>query len=488
MKIRFVLCLVPLFVACQEVEQPTTVLTQEQWNEVKKYILDTAPTPKYPVGANFDNKIELIGFDVEEPLEAGKKTTFTWYWKALEDIDENWKVFVHFDSKAKRFRQNLDHVPVKNMYETSRWKKGQIVKDVQEVTLQGNFPAGKATPYIGWYRGKTRLKVSNDVPTDGDSQPRVVGPTLMVKGKGGATEEKEASKPKYALKPVGADDFTLEMDGKLDEEIWRRIAPMHLQPFGQADKQTTWVKAFLTDDHLIIGAHLDDKNVWGTLKNRDDETWKEEVLEFFLDPNGDGKEYLELQVTPRNTVFDAKFAERLGTTKQPRDAQINEAKAWNLEGLETAVHVEGTLDNTSDEDQFWSVELKLPLAQIPGLAGKKPNVNDVWAMNFYRFDRPKEGVTFAYAWSTGPRGDFHQVDKFGEAKITTPLDVRRPVVTPEMIQQMRRNIDLKVRPDPNALRMPRNMPVPPKPGEVQQVEAKPIPAKPAPKSEPKKQN
>jgi len=189
------------------------------------------------------------------------------------------------------------------------------------------------------------------------------------------------------------------------------------------------------------------------------------VLEFFLDPDGDGKDYLELQITPRNVVFDARFAQRLGTGDTPREAQIAAAKAWNLEGLETAVHVEGTLGNPSDEDQFWSVEMKLPLAKLPGLEGKAPQTNDTWALNFYRFDRPKEGVTWAYAWSTGPRGDFHQVDKFGEAKIASKLDVRRPVVTPEMIQQMRRNIDLKVRPEPGALRVPANLPTPeaPKP-------------------------
>merc|ERR1711974_65520 len=66
--------------ACQEVEQPTTVLTQEQWNEVKSNILSKAPEPQYKVGAQFDDKIELIGFDVTEPIAAGKPATFTWYW------------------------------------------------------------------------------------------------------------------------------------------------------------------------------------------------------------------------------------------------------------------------------------------------------------------------------------------------------------------------------------------------------------------------
>lgn len=461
MKIRHatLLAALPLFAACQEVEQPTTVLTQEQWNEVKQYILETAPEPRYKIGANFDNKIELIGFDVDEPLAAGKKTTFTWYWRALADVTENWKVFVHFDSAVKPFRQNLDHVPVRNMFETGRWKKGQIVKDVQEVTIQANFPAGKATPYIGFYRADKRLPVANDVPKTTEAQPRVIGPTLMITGKAGAADTAAADKPKYSLRPATAEDVAeIVIDGKLDEEIWSKVPPARLAPFGNAEKQQTTVKMLLAPDALYVAAQMEDRHIWGTLKNRDDETWREEVLEMFLDPDGNGEDYLELQITPHNTIFDARFATRLGTGSGTREEQIAAAKAWNLEGLVSAVHIEGTLDDPSDQDQSWSVELRLPLASIPGLADKTPAAGDAWAVNFYRFDRPQDGTTWAYAWSTAPRGDFHQVDKFGVAEVTRPVDLKRPVVTPEMLQQMRRNIDLKVRPELKNL----NAPAPPK--------------------------
>lgn len=442
--------------ACQEVEQPTTVLTQEQWNEVKQYILDEAPEPKFKIGANFDNKIELVGFDVEEPVEAGKKATFTWYWKALDDVGESWKIFVHFDSAVKPFRQNLDHVPVRDMYETSRWKKGQVIKDVQEVMIQADFPVGKATPYIGFYRGDKRLPLANEVPKTDEPQPRVIGPTLMVRGKAGATSNAPTEKPRYGIRTMSeAEIDTLQIDGKIDEQLWTKIPPIRMAPFGTAERQTTWMKAFITEKSLVVAAHMDDKHIWGTLKNRDDETWREEVLEMFLDPDGDGKDYMELQITPLNTVFDARFPTRLGTGEGTRTEQIAAAKAWNLEGLETAVHVEGTTNDDSDQDQSWSVEMRMPLAQIPGLEAKSPQPGDKWALNFYRFDRPQNGTTWAYAWSTAPRGDFHQVDKFGSGEITASVDLKRPVVTPEMLKQMRKNIDLKVRPALKGTKVPK---------------------------------
>jgi hypothetical protein len=220
------------------VEQPKTVLTQEQWNEVKQYILEEAPDPRFKVGANFDGKIELIGFDVEDPVEAGKKTTFTWYWRALSDLGENWKVFVHFDSAVKPFRQNLDHVPVRDMYDTSRWKKGQVIKDVQEVVIQADFPVGKATPYIGFFRGESRLPVSNDVPKTDEPQPRVIGPTID--GARARAARRSHHLHRYRATRSGPPPKKLSasssIDGKIDEAMWAKIQPLRLSPFGNAER------------------------------------------------------------------------------------------------------------------------------------------------------------------------------------------------------------------------------------------------------------
>jgi hypothetical protein len=54
------------------------------------------------------------------------------------------------------------------------------------------------------------------------------------------------------------------------------------------------------------------------------------------------------------------------------------------------------------------------------------------------------------------------VDKFGTAKVTGVIDLSRPVVTPQMLKQVRKNIDLKVRPTPKAMKMPNKIPLPPK--------------------------
>ncbi len=90
-----------------------------------------------------------------------------------------------------------------------------------------------------------------------------------------------------------------------------------------------------------------------------------------------------------------------------------------MEGLETAVSIDGTLNEDGDEDRSWTIEMKLPFASTPGLSGP-PKKGDTWALNLYRFDRPGKKGARAYAWSTGPRGDFHEVSKFGALTFAGP--------------------------------------------------------------------
>lgn len=419
-----------LLTGCQDVSEPKIVLTQAQWKEVEKHILKEEPSPQHKLNVNYGNEIELIGFDVEPAeLEAGKQATFTWYWKALKAPSKNWEVFIHFDAKDKPLRQGLDHHPVDGLFKTSLWKKGQIIKDIQTVTIREDFPTTDAVPYIGLYHGNgvdARLMIVNGAEKTEDR--RAVGPTLKVKGGKGAVKADARNKPQtppiYSPAKWTAEQVKgLELDGKIEEELWASVPTAKLEPFGKGQNQATWAKIAYTDDALYIAAHLEDGHIWGNLKDRDSSTWKEEVFELFLDTNRDGKDYLELQVTPNNVVFDANFKTRLGTGEGSTEEQIKAASAWNYEGLVSAVHVDGTLNDVEKEDKFWSVELKLPFAALPGADGGKAPANGTsWALNMYRFDRPTKEQSFAYAWSRLTRGTFHDVPKFGVLRFGSTID------------------------------------------------------------------
>jgi hypothetical protein len=122
-------------------------------------LLSTAPTPRHPVGAIFDN-IELLGYDVSpEPMTRGGRARVTVYYRATEDIQDDWQVFVHMEDQARVLtRFNVDHFPANGRLHTNSWKKGDVVKDEFSFT----FPTGTSALEIwtGFYQEEARLPLT----------------------------------------------------------------------------------------------------------------------------------------------------------------------------------------------------------------------------------------------------------------------------------------------------------------------------------------
>ncbi len=405
--------------ACKGGQETTTTLTQAQWEEVKANITTQAPADlPFPVGANYGDKVELIGLSVDPPSpRPGQEMTVTYWWRALAEMDVNWQVFVHFDvTGAQPARQGLDHHPVRDLYQTTRWQPGQIIKDVQKVTLRPNYPGGQATFWIGLWNPadgqRLPLKNGDKVPNDNDN--RVKATTIRVDGPAPAKNAPATPPPTLVAAPLQG---TITLDGKLDEPAWAQAAPTpHFGGTrggpGQPGGDNT-ARVLYDDQHLYIALQGADRDVWGDLTERDSDTWTQEVFEVFIDPEGDQRDYLELQVTPRGTVFDARFPVKLGRGEGSVEAQIQAARAWNS-GLEVGVFVDGTLNKRDDEDRGWSVELKLPLQDVPGTP---PRPGTTWKLNLYRFDAPRDAEgkpTGQVAWSWTPsHGSFHNIERFG---------------------------------------------------------------------------
>jgi len=84
---------------------------------------------------------------------------------------------------------------------------------------------------------------------------------------------------------------------------------------------------------------------------------------------------------------------------------------WNLEGLKTAVSVDGTINNDKDRDRGWTVELALPWSSLAILAkgdngSVPPLANDTWRMDFSRFNQYKEAqpANDSGGWAWSPHG------------------------------------------------------------------------------------
>ena len=142
----------------------------EDQNFLARFVLDEAPRVQHPVGARFEDKIELIGYDLELPHDgyvgAGESFTITWYFRALAPVPGSYKAFVHVDGRGQRM--NGDHDPVDGKYPVRLWDQGDVVVDVQELSVPANYRPGSYTFFVGFYSGNGRLSVVEGPKDDAD--------------------------------------------------------------------------------------------------------------------------------------------------------------------------------------------------------------------------------------------------------------------------------------------------------------------------------
>jgi hypothetical protein len=223
----------------------------------------------------------------------------------------------------------------------------------------------------------------------------------------------------------------ITIDGKLDDPAWKD-APWS-EPFVdiEGDKKpkpryTTRVKMLWDDDCLYIAAELEEPHVWATLTTHDSYIFHDDNdFEVFLDPDRDNHLYAELEMNALNTTWDLLLTKPYRDRGRPIDA-------WEIAGLKTAVHVDGTLNDPSDTDRGWTIEIAWPwkglkqLAKVP----MPPRDGDRWHINFSRVQWQHEIVGGKYLqlkekeednWVWSPQGivDMHRPERWGNLVFST---------------------------------------------------------------------
>lgn len=159
------------------------------------------------------------------------------------------------------------------------------------------------------------------------------------------------------------------------------------------------------DEALYVAVSIDDPLLRAPGMNQDDHLWEHDCLELMIDPDGDGERYIELQISPRNVVFDTWF----DTYRSPQPVGHVE---WSS-GMRTAVHLRGTVDDES-ADEGYDVELAIPWTAfgIAGMSGDAPAAGSEYRFQLYVLDARSDGQ-LGVGWSAPLVGDFHVPARFG---------------------------------------------------------------------------
>ncbi len=214
------------------------------------------------------------------------------------------------------------------------------------------------------------------------------------------------------------------IDGKLDEKTWRH-APWS-EPFVDIEgaskplpRHATRMKMLWDAKHLYIAANLNEPHIQASLTGHDAVIFHDNDFEVFIDPDGDNRNYFEFEINALDTGWD------LFLDKPYRDGGTAD-NAWSISNLRTAVSLRGTINNPSDRDDGWSVEIAIPWSAFNyrSATTKPPASGDTWRMNFsrvqWRFDiiegayRKPEGIK-EDNWVWSPQGiiNMHAPERWG---------------------------------------------------------------------------
>lgn len=397
MRIRLaVLCFVSLLPSCRDeqagpkprVQSPPGAAEMRQAQPIE------GPLPELSFrsgGSWASGAVTYLGSVVEpQKPKAGERVTLRHYFRADGEVHGAYRFFVHvLDGDTQQQIANLDHEfragPL------GSWPKGKVMEDAH--SFQMPEYAGAIELAVGFWNDDGRLSVDANQFAAGEN--RVRGPRFEA----AKVALPEYVVPKAAKAPV--------IDGKLDDEIWKRAPEAVLVGSfdGRPTTKKTTVRLLWDDENLYVAFWAEDGDAWGTFRKKDDPIYNEDACEIFIDADGDGATYNELQVSPHNVNFDASFVSRR--------SDLAKAMQWES-GMQTAVFVKGSLDDDSDRDEYWSAEMRIPLKGLTQVPRLPPRPGDRWRFNAYRLEHLRRRTQIeGQAFSPLFVGDFHALPRFG---------------------------------------------------------------------------
>lgn len=179
-------------------------------------------------------------------------------------------------------------------------------------------------------------------------------------------------------------DRKINIDGRLNEQTWKKAPWTSSFVDIEGDKkplplQETRAKMLWDDEYLYIAAQIEEEHIWAYQDKKDQIVYLENDFEVFIDPDGDTDNYYELEINAINNTFDLFLPK---TYRKGGRARIK----WDIAGLKSGVSVDGTINDASDKDKRWFVEIAIPFKALStqDVQPLIPQHGSEWRINFSR--------------------------------------------------------------------------------------------------------
>ena len=132
--------------------------------------VDFTETLQHRLRASLGDGVMLLGYDLSaEEIDPGDSLRLILYWQATGDIEGDYQVFTHLADDQDYIWGQKDSQPVEGLYPTSHWQPGRVIRDVYEIAVPEDTPAGQYVFFVGMYA----LDSGDRLPAFGENAKRL---------------------------------------------------------------------------------------------------------------------------------------------------------------------------------------------------------------------------------------------------------------------------------------------------------------------------
>ncbi|MFH7001462.1 carbohydrate-binding family 9-like protein [Flavobacterium bizetiae] len=202
--------------------------------------------------------------------------------------------------------------------------------------------------------------------------------------------------------PIHKTSDKITIDGDLSDWKTPFLGPFVIHDSGNKASQNTFVSLSWNNQSLYIAYRSTDSKIVGTPQKKDSQIFNtDDLVELFIDPDGDGQNYVEIGVNAFSSNYDL-----LLKCISPVCGGWNTAMNFDIAGLETVSKITSEGFNT---------EIKIPFSSLQTIKNGKftpPKAGTKWRGNAFRIDYGNTTEYLALQHYKSLKYGFHQPEEF----------------------------------------------------------------------------
>lgn len=202
--------------------------------------------------------------------------------------------------------------------------------------------------------------------------------------------------------PIYKTNEKITIDGDLTDWKTPFLGPFVIHNSGVKATQNTMVSLSWNDKNLYIAYRTEDSKIIGSSQAKDSKIYEtDDLVEIFLDPDGDGQNYLEVGVNAFSANYDM-----LIKCPSPNCGGWNASMTFDIVELET-------VSKTTPEG--FCTEIKIPFSSLEKIKNgyfTQPKIGTKWNGNAFRINYGNTTEYLALQWYKSLKFGFHQPQEF----------------------------------------------------------------------------